>query len=153
MIELDYEMTYTQTIDGPLGKTTDSALGERVCWQITSATLKGPRVDATATMPGVDWMRLGSDGFRRQDQRVQLSTDDGELILLRYDIALVQASDAYLAALAAGVATAFEDQYIRMVPQFEAPGGRYEWLTQSLFLGRGRLSGRRQITYEIYRVC
>jgi hypothetical protein len=152
MIELEYEMTYCQTIDGPLGKTTGSALGERICWQITSATLRGPRINATASTPGADWMRLGRDGFRRQDHRVQLLTDDGELILFRYDLALVQASDAYLAALETGAATRFEDQYIRIAPQFEVPAGPYEWLTQSLFLGRGRLSAHKEITYEIYRV-
>ena len=42
MIELEYEMTYAETIDGPLGPTTGSPLGDRLCWQITTATLAGP---------------------------------------------------------------------------------------------------------------
>ena len=29
----------------------------------------------------------------------------------------------------------------------------YEWLTQSLFVGRGRLAGPQRIEYEIYRVA
>jgi hypothetical protein len=33
MIELEYEMTYAETIEGPLGPTSGAPLGERLCWQ------------------------------------------------------------------------------------------------------------------------
>jgi hypothetical protein len=152
MIALEYEMTYTETIEGPLGPTAGSPLGARVCWQITTATLRGPRITATSSMPGTDWIRLGTDGIRRPDLRAQLVTDDGELILFRYDVAMIRSSDRFLAALASGEATEFEDQYMRIAPQFEAGAGRYAWLGESLFLGRGRLTGRNTIAYELYRV-
>lgn len=152
MITLEYEMTYAETIEGPIGPTRDSPLGERLCWQITHATLRGPRVDATLAMPGIDWIRLGTDGIRRQDLRAQLITDDNELILLRYDLALIRSSEPFLAALASGQPTAFEDQYMRIAPQFEVGAGRYEWLRESLFLGRGRLTGPKAIEYQLYRV-
>jgi hypothetical protein len=106
MIELEYEMTYAETIEGPLGPTTDSPLGERVCWQVTAATLNGPRINATLAMPGTDWIRLGADGIRRPDLRAQLVTDDGELILLRYDLALIRSNERFLAALAGAAPTA-----------------------------------------------
>jgi Protein of unknown function (DUF3237) len=152
MIDLEYEMTYAETIDGPLGPTTGSPLGERLCWQVTTATLHGPRINATLAMPAADWMRLGADGIRRPDLRAQFTTDDGELILFRYDLALIRSSELFLAALASGQATTFDDQYMRIAPQFEAGAGRYAWLGESLFLGRGRLTGPKTIAYEIYRV-
>jgi hypothetical protein len=152
MVELEHEMTYAETIEGPLGPTTRSPFGERLCWQVTTATLRGPRIDATLAMPGTDWIRLGSDGIRRQDLRAQLITDDGELILFRYDLALIRSSERFLAALAAGEATEFDDQYMRIAPHFEVGAGRYAWLGESLFLGRGRLTGPKAIAYEIYRV-
>lgn len=152
MIELEYEMTYAETIEGPLGPTVGSPLGERVCWEVATATLRGPRIDATLAMPGTDWIRIGSDGIRRPDLRAQLMTDDGELILLRYDLALIRSSERFLAALASGQPTTFDDQYMRIAPQFETGAGRYAWLGESLFIGRGRLVGPKAITYEIYRV-
>jgi Protein of unknown function (DUF3237) len=152
MIELEYEMTYAETIDGPLGPTTDSPLGERLCWQVTTATLRGPRIDATLAMPGTDWIRLGPDGIRRQDLRAQLVTTDGELILFSYDLALIRSSQRFLAALASAEATTFEDQYMRIAPRFEVGAGRYAWLGESLFVGRGRLTGPNAIAYEIYRM-
>jgi hypothetical protein len=112
MIELQYEMTYAETIAGPLGSTGGSPLGERLCWKVETGRLRGPRIDATLAMPGVDLMRVGPDGLRRPE---------------------------------------FEDQYMRMAPQFEVGADRYAWLRESLFVGRGRLTGPRAISYEIYR--
>jgi Protein of unknown function (DUF3237) len=152
MIELEYEMTYAETIEGPLGRTSGSPLGERLCWQVTTATLRGPRINARLTMPGTDWIRLGSDGIRRQDLRAQFRTDDGELILFRYDLALIRSSERFLTALASGEATEFDDQYMRIAPQFEVGAGRYAWLGESLFIGRGRLTGPKAIAYELYRI-
>jgi hypothetical protein len=119
---------------------------------LSKSTLSGPRIDATLAMPGTDWVRLGGDGIRREDLRAQLVTDDGELILFRYDLALIRSSERFLAVLARGEATEFEDQYMRIAPQFEVGTGRYAWLDQSLFLGRGRLTGPKAIEYELYRV-
>jgi len=152
MIELEYEMTYAETIEGPIGSTGRSPLGERLCWQVSTATLSGPRIHATLAAPGLDWIRLGDDGIRRQDLRAQLQTSDGDLILLRYDLALIRHSHRFMTALSAGEATTFEDQYMRIAPQFEIAPGRLAWLAESLFLGRGRLTGRNAIEYEIYRV-
>ncbi len=152
MIELQYEMTYEETIAGPLGSTAGSPLGERLCWTVETGRLHGPRIDASLAMPGVDLMRVGSDGVRRPDLRAQLVTDDGELLIFRYDVAVIRATERFLAALAAGEATEFEDQYMRMAPEFEVGVGRYAWLRENLFVGRGRLTGPRAIAYEIYRV-
>jgi hypothetical protein len=152
MIELAYEMTYTEEIDGPLGPTVGAPLGERLCWQVVRAALRGPRIDATLAMPGTDWIRLGSDGIRRQDVRAQFVTDDDDLVLFRYDVALIRSSERFLAALQASEATRFEDQYMRIVPEFEVGAGRYAWLGQSIFIGRGRLTGSKAIAYELFRV-
>jgi hypothetical protein len=46
----------------------------------------------------------------------------------------------------------FADQYMRMTPQFEVGDDRYRWLTESLFVARGRLAGPRRIEYRLYRV-
>jgi len=51
-----------------------------------------------------------------------------------------------------GRSTEFADQYMRIAPQFEVGSGRYSWVRERLFLGRGRLTGPGAITYELYRV-
>jgi hypothetical protein len=47
VIELRYEMTFTERIEGPLGPTTSG----RLCWQIAEATLTGPRIEAALALP------------------------------------------------------------------------------------------------------
>ncbi|MGZ4330886.1 MAG: DUF3237 domain-containing protein [Solirubrobacteraceae bacterium] len=122
------------------------------CWQVATGTLTGPRITATLAMPGTDWIRLGSDGIRRQDLRAQFLTDDGELILMRYDVPLIRSSERFLSALAAGEATEFGEQYMRMAPVFEVGDGRYHWLRENVFVAEGRLTGAKAIAYDIYRV-
>jgi Protein of unknown function (DUF3237) len=152
MIQLEYEMTYWERIVGPLASTKSSPLGERICWEVAEATLTGPRINAKLAFPGTDWMRLGSDGIRRPDCRVQLITEEGSTILFYYDVAIIKASEGFLAALQNGQATEFSAQYMRMSPQFETGDEKYAWLQQHLFIAEGRLSGKKEIEYKIYRV-
>jgi Protein of unknown function (DUF3237) len=152
MIQLDYEMTYWETIEGPLPATQGSPFGDRLCWKVSAATLIGSRINAKLAMPGTDWMRLGADAIRRQDLRVQLITDDGAIILFHYDTGVIRSTDLFLQALADGRETTWSDQYMRMVPEFIVGQGKYAWLDQNLFIGEGRLSGPKQIEYAIYRV-
>jgi hypothetical protein len=119
---------------------------------VPAATITGPRIDLTLAMPGADWIRLGTDGVRRPDQRLVFTTRDGAIVLLRYDVAVIRESPAFLAALRSGQETGFDDQYIRMSPQFETGAAELGWLTSSLWIGEGRLAGRHQIEYRIHRV-
>jgi uncharacterized protein DUF3237 len=97
----------------------------------------GPRIEATLVMPGVELVRVGPNGIRRPDLGAQLVTDDGDLVRFRYDVAVIRSTERFMAALAAGEATEFDDQYMRMAPQFEVGGDRYAWLPENLFLGQG----------------
>lgn len=151
-MELVPEMTYAETIEGPWGPTDGSPLGARLCWRVSTARLVGERIDATLATPGMDWMRLGPDGVRRQDLRVTLADADGEVIFFSYDNALIRDSPAFQAALAEGCETGFGDQHMRMAARFDTGAPRYRWLTRSLFVGEGRLAGPRAIEYRIYRL-
>ena len=151
-MQLVQELIYRETIAGPWGPTSGSPFGARVCWSVPSAELIGPRIEASLAMPGSDWIRLGPDGCRRPDQRLTFQTADGALVLLSYDNALIRESDAFLDALIRGRSTTVDEQYMRMVAQFDTGDARYAWLTQSLFLGEGRLAGDHQIEYVVYRV-
>jgi hypothetical protein len=145
-------MTYTETIEGPWGPTTGSPLGTRLAWTVKTGRLYGEWIDASVVTPGMDWIRLGDDGIRRQDLRVTLETTDGEIILFSYDNALIRADEAFTTALTNGEATDFDAQYMRMVPRFDTGAEQYSWLTQNLFVGEGRLAGPKAIEYRIYRI-
>jgi hypothetical protein len=118
---------------------------------MTSGTLAGPRINARIAMPGGDWFHAGDDGYGRPSVRVQLLTDDDEVVLLEYT-GLVESTPAFVEAAANDSETDWDDQYMRMAMRFDTGSAKYSWLNQHLFVARGRLLGTNEIEYEIYRV-
>jgi hypothetical protein len=151
MPDLELEMTYRFRTRGPLKSASGAPPGEREYWEMSEGTLTGPRITARIVMPGGDWFRRGSGEFGRPDVRVQLVTNDQEVVLLHYT-GLVQANDRFRMAAETGGTTRFEDQYMRMVMSFDTAAPNYAWLTESVFIAEGRIAGRDEIEYRIYRV-
>ena len=108
---------------------------------MTEGTLTGPRIRLTIAMPGGEWYRRGPGDFGRPDVRVQLITDDQEIVLLRYT-GLVQATERFKQASESGGSTGYEDQYMRMVMFFDTGAVKYAWLTESVFIAEGRIAGK-----------
>ena len=118
---------------------------------MSKATLEGPAIRATSAMSGIDWFTPQPDGYGWPHVRLPFLTDDGALVLLEYR-GIVHASDAFLRAVEQDGPTGWDDQYMRMALEFDTTAERYAWLTQSLFLARGRLRAAKAIEYEVYRV-
>jgi hypothetical protein len=151
VIGLEHEMTYRVRTTDPLPPTDGSPLGPRQYWQVSDATLEGPRIRAGLAATGVDWMGVGPDGFWRPDVRVQFRTDDDAVVLMHYT-GLVQRTEAFAAAAEADRATGWDDAYIRLSVRFETGAPAYSWLTTSLFVAAGRLLGTGRLEYAIHRV-
>ncbi len=110
-------------------------LGVRVVGGVTTGTVRGTRLNGTIVGPGADWMLIGPDGFGRVDVRLQIETDDGAVIYVRYE-GLIELNAASSAALMDPAAeTAWDDQYFRTAPRFETGDERYAWLNQTAFVG------------------
>ena len=152
MIELEHAMIYQLDVAGPVEATDGSESNpRRQYWQMSSATLKGPMIDATSALPGIDWFTPYPDGYGRPHVRLSFLTHDGALLLLEYT-GIVEASKAFEAAVKADASTEWSDQYMRMTLAFETASPQYQWLMQSLFIARGRLLGSKRIQYDVYRV-
>jgi hypothetical protein len=152
-IQLEFAMTYRLDVSGPLESKDGSAGSARTqYWEMTKATLEGPNISATTPMPGIDWFTPWGEGYGRPHVRLPFQTDDGALILLEYR-GIVHATPAFQRAVERDVATEWADQYMRMALSFETSSPRYSWLTESLFISRGRLLGSKRLEYEIFRVA
>jgi hypothetical protein len=147
LIGLEHAFTYRFSIRGPLG----GGDGARQYWEMSEGTLTGSGLNASIAMPGGDWYTASEDGFGRPDVRVQLETDDGELILMHYT-GLVEQTEAFVSAATNDEPTGWDDQYMRFAVEFETGAERYRWLNQSLFVARGHILGTTELEYEIYRV-
>ena len=147
----DYVFHYEVHADGPLQDTVGSPVGQRYYWKLYGATLAGPHLRAKQVMDGSDWMLVSEDGFWRPDVRMAFLTEDEKTVLLHYT-GLVEQTETFKMAASQNQATHFDDQYLRMVMKFETGEPTYRWLTQSLFIARGRLLGVGHMEYEVYRV-
>ena len=152
MIELEHAMIYRLDVMGPVEpKDSSPDNPRRQFWQMSRATLDGPRIKAVSAMPGIDWFTPYPNGYGRPHVRLPFHTNDGAVVLLEYR-GIVEASKAFLTAVEENTPTQWGDQYMRMALTFETGSTRYEWLMQSLFLARGRLLGSKSLEYDVYRV-
>lgn len=152
MLELEPAMIYRLDVAGPLTPSRDENSDARhQFWSMARATLDGPRIKASTPMSGIDWFTPHSDGFGRPHVRLPFRTDDGAIVLLEYH-GIVHATDAFNTAVESNTATQWDDQYMRMALMFDTAASRYRWLTQNLFVARGRLLAAKTIEYDVYRV-
>jgi hypothetical protein len=152
-LDLEFAMTYRLWVRGPMEGSDGSPQNPRTqFWEMSRATLEGPGIRATTTLPGIDWFTPMTDGYGRPHVQLTFLTDDGALVLLEYR-GVVHASQAFQRAVENDTSTEWGDQYMRMALTFDTTSSRYAWLTQSLFLARGRLRAAKELEYEVYRVA
>jgi len=126
-------------------------LGVRVVGGVTTGTVRGTRVNGTIVGPGADWMLIGPDGYGRVDVRLQLETDDGAVIYVRYEGLIELNAKASAALMDPAAETVWDDQYFRTAPRFETGDEGYAWLNQTAFVARGRVTTD-GLEYEVFRV-
>lgn len=147
-MELIHELTYFSNLRPPM--VIGGPFGQRIYYDVTGGELTGPRLKGRWHSGG-DWILVGPDGRARIDARGQFETDDGASIYVQYH-GVLDMNASLRAALKEGRETAYEDQYYKITPRFETGDERYAWLTQSVFLGEGRLLAGGAVEYQVFRV-
>jgi hypothetical protein len=146
--------TYECTLEVGLGTgyfIGTGGFGNRVVGAVAGGTVTGSRLNGTVVGPGADWALLGGDGYGRVDVRLQIETDDGALILVQY-VGLLELNEVSSQAMVDRTKeTTFDDQYFVTTPRMECGDDRYEWVNQTVFVARGRLT-KAGVAYEVYRV-
>jgi hypothetical protein len=108
-----------------LGEATspgDTARGGRLIIPITGGTFEGPEIRGTVVPGGWDWQLRRADGCTDVEADYFLKTDDGVVINV-----------VNKGVICPGEGGAFRP--VRTHPVFEAPRGKYEWLSQTAFVG------------------
>jgi hypothetical protein len=125
--------------------------GTRVFYEVREGKLSGPRLSGELLRGGGDWALIGNDGYTRLDVRGQCRTDDGAFLFFAYR-GLLELNEPVQRAIASGGETQFDDQYFRISIEVETGDPRYNWLTHSSLIGRGRLCAGPGVAYEVFRV-
>ena len=99
-----------------------TARGERIVIPITGGTFEGPDIKGIVIPGGWDWQLRRADGCTDVEADYFLQTDDGVVInVVNKGVICTGEGGALLP--------------VRTHPVFEAPRGKYEWLSQHAFVG------------------
>jgi hypothetical protein len=137
------EFVFEETVT--LGEVTmpgTTARGERIIIPITGGTFEGPGIKGIVTPGGWDWQLRRADGCTDVEADYFLQTDDGVVInVVNTGVICTGEGGALLP--------------VRTHPVFEAPRGKYEWLSQNAFVGTLELAPPEQgpaVRIRFYRV-
>jgi hypothetical protein len=112
----------------PAVSVGQSDAGTRQFVPITGGRFKGDGIQGEVVAGGADWQLVRPDGVVEVHALYSLRTDDGATIIVDNNGIIVPPA----APAAGGAAPA---AYVRTVPQFHAPKGKYEWLNKTAFVG------------------
>src|ERR1700734_3574144 len=125
-----------------LGKAVDAgntAAGQRMAADITSATVSGRLNGGLAGTASSDWLTVTPGGLILPDVRLAIQTGDGAVVLIRYAGRLLFAPGRESVAFIA--------------PVFETGDPRYQWLNLVQAVGKGIMSADlSRIDYEVYEL-
>ncbi|MEO0031736.1 MAG: hypothetical protein RIS94_1494 [Pseudomonadota bacterium] len=138
-LEFAFEETVTLDANLPVGPTP---LGTRNIVPITGGTFEGPGIRGTVVGGGWDWQLRRADGCLQIKADYMLRTDDGAVINVVNTGVSCRAKDP--------------QAVVRTHPVFEAPLGKYDWLSQGCFIATldpaTLPDGRRAVRIRFYRV-
>ena len=123
--------------------------GRRRSVGVKSGLFEGPRLRGRV-LTGNDWIVIRRDGVLIQDVRLDLETDDDQLLLMSYR-GMRHGPQEVMERVEVGEEVDPFEYYFRTAPIFEAPEGKYDWLNKLMALGMGRkMDG--DVTYDVYEI-
>jgi hypothetical protein len=117
---------------------------------VPGGSFDGDRLSGIVLDGGNDWQTLRSDGSVLLDVRLNLKTDDGDLVSMSYK-GLRTGSPDILKRIDAGEAVDPSTYYFRINPIFETASTNYGWLNHILAIGAG-FRAADGVIYSIFEV-
>lgn len=119
----------------------DSDTGARRYVPITGGYFKGKTMSGTVLSGGADWQLQRPDGVLEIDALYSIKTDDGQTIII------------HNSGLASNDPLVGKYPYIRTIPQFKAPKGKYDWLNKRVFTGTiTPIEGKHAVIIRVFQV-
>ena len=122
---MQHVLTLVVTVD-ELVEVGESDKGIRKYVPITGGYFAGQHVNGESlsgdVLPGgADWQLKRPDGVLEIDALYSIRTSDGQTIIIHNSGIASQADEG--------------GPYVRTIPKFQAPKGKYDWLNQRVFTG------------------
>ena len=131
----EYALTITINLDRAYWVRPSLYGSERWGAYLKDGTIEGPGIKGIV-LPhsGADWPMWRQDGVIDFDARYMLQTDDGAVIYLQ-NRGYRWGPPEVMEAMSRREEVDPNAYYMRVSPKFEAPAGKYEWLSRYVFVG------------------
>jgi len=117
---------------------------------ITGGTFQGPRLRGQVLNTGADWQITRSDDVAVLDARYLLQPERGQLIAV-HNRGIRHGAPDLATRIAAGEYVHPSEYYFMTTPVFETAAPELQWLTRSIFIGRGERE-RSRVLLNIWRL-
>jgi hypothetical protein len=132
---LEYALTISIELGGAEFVRPSQYGSDRAWVGIVAGTMSGPGIKGIVVAgSGGDYPWVRPDGVIDFDARYVLKTDDGAAIYFQ-NRGYRWASKEIMDKMARREAVPHDSYYMRVVPKFEAPAGKYDWLNRHVFVG------------------
>jgi hypothetical protein len=134
-----------------MGKGAD---GHRINYPIIGGTFVGKGMRGIVVPGGADMAVDRNDGVTLIDALYRLKTDDDQIIII-HNAGIWRLNEQGLAKQAKGIALEDmldSDAYCRTVPSFKTPPGKYDWLSDYIFVGSIDYLSESEVLIGVYRL-
>ncbi|WP_416425154.1 DUF3237 domain-containing protein [Pseudomonas sp. App30] len=134
-----------------MGKGAD---GHRINYPIIGGTFVGAGMKGEVVPGGADMSVERDDGVTLVEALYRLKTDDGQIIII-HNAGIWRLNESGLAKQAKGLKLndmKETDFYCRTVPSFKTQPGKYDWLSNYIFLGSIDGDGMEEVDISVYRI-
>jgi hypothetical protein len=150
--KLEHAFTITQQLAGAHW-VKPSAMGEvRAAVYNGEGVIAGPMLNGKLIpRSGGDYPLVRPNGVIDFDARYVMEADDGAIIYLQ-SRGFRWGSEEAMSRMARNEPVGFDEYYMRVSTKFDAPAGKYEWMTRHIFVGVAeKTPGGNAIHYFIVR--
>jgi hypothetical protein len=144
-IDMEYLGTLEVQLDPP------QMVGQRMIFNTTGGTIKGPKIRGTIVDPSGDWLMPMPDGSLRLDVRATIKTAEGEFILVEYNGVIVVSKEV-TERLSKDEKITYRDAYFLRAPRFTTASKTYDWLNKTQAIGKMVSMGAKDLKYDIFAV-
>ncbi|MGH6988429.1 MAG: DUF3237 domain-containing protein [Stellaceae bacterium] len=133
--QFDYVMQTRVTTAPRMVLGNYGGTGQRLMITVTGGDFEGPDLNGRVVPGGTEWPLVRPDGIGTIDARYTLETDDNVFINIR-NTGYRYGPPEVMARVAANAEIVDPNlYYFRTYTVFEAPAGRYDWLSRFVFFG------------------
>jgi Protein of unknown function (DUF3237) len=135
MVDLEFAFAANVTVGLPL-ELGSTHLGRRRIISITGGTVEGRRLQGKVLPGGADWQIIRGDSVAELDARYTIEAADGSLISV-VNRGLRHGPPEVMRKIIAGEPVDPGAYYFRCTPTFETAAPGHQWLTRTVFVGKG----------------